>query len=82
MKKNKEEILEKVKDSMMIQKIVNEDIKKHQAVEKAQIKHQKQLIIWKKNIRAKKSNILWLAYKQGQIFENSKWMKVLKIFYG
>ena len=32
MKKTKEEILEKVKDSIMIQKIVSEDIKKHQAV--------------------------------------------------
>ena len=32
MKKTKEEILEKLKDSIMIEKIVNEDIKNHQAV--------------------------------------------------
>ena len=36
------------------------------------MKQQTQLVIWKKAIRSKKSNMLWLAYQEGQIFEKFK----------
>ena len=46
-RKTKEEILKKVKESIMIDEIANEDIKKQQKVLKAQRKQQKQLITQK-----------------------------------
>ena len=57
----------------MIEEIVNKDFEKTSN----SIKSSDEAVdvvnnMEKKNIRSKKSNILWLAYQQGQIFKKFK----------
>ena len=68
-RKTKEEIFKKVKDLIMKEEMVKEYFKKtsnsiKSPGEAVDVVNNK----WK-IIRSKKSNILWLAYQQGQIFE-------------
>ena len=71
MRKTKEEIFTKVKNLMM-EEIVNEDFKKKLNSIKSPDEAADAVNNIEKNIRSKKSNILWLAYQQNQIFEKFK----------
>ena len=53
-------------------KIVNEDIEKAAKNFKSSDQGVEAVINMEKNIKSNKCNILWLAYKQDQIFEKSK----------
>ena len=70
--KKKEEILKKVKDSIMIEEIVNEDIEKTTKSVKSPDEAVEAVNNMEKIIKSNKSNILWLAYQQGKIFEKFK----------
>ena len=52
-RKTKQEIFKKVKDLIMMEEIVKEDLEKHQTVKKAQMKQQVQLIIQKKLLQVR-----------------------------
>ena len=71
MRKTKEEIFTKVKNLAM-EEIVNEDFKKTLNSIKSPDEAADAVNNIEKNIRSKKSNILWLAYQQSQISEKFK----------
>ena len=71
-RKTKEEILKKVKDSIMIEETVNEDIEKTAKSVKSPDEAVEKVNNMEKVIKSNKCNILWLAYQQGQIFEKFK----------
>ena len=71
-RKTKEDILRKVKDSIMIEEIVNKDIEKTSICIKSPDEAVQAVNNMEKNIRTKKSNILCLVYQQDQIFEKFK----------
>ena len=71
-KKTKEEILKKVKNSIMIEEIVNEDIEKQKRVLKTQMKQQKQLIIWKKLLKVTNVTYYGLHTNKAKYLENSE----------
>ena len=62
----------------MMEKVINEDFEKASNSIKNPDDVVNVIDNTEKNIRSKKSNILWLAYQQGQIFE--KFTKQMKIF--
>ena len=64
--RKKEDILKNVKDSIMIEEIVNEDIEKTTKSVKSPDNNMEKII------KSNKSNILSLAYQQGKIFEKFK----------
>ena len=70
-KTNKEEILKKVKESIMWEEIVNNDIEKTVSVKSLEeaVEAVKNM---EKVIKSNKYNILWLAYQQNQISEKFK----------
>ena len=72
MRKTKEEILKKVRDSIMTEEIVNEDFEKTSNSIKSPDEVVDAVNNMKKIILSKKSIKLWLAYQQGQIFEKFK----------
>ena len=77
-RKTKHEIFKKVKDLIMMEKVINEDFEKASNSIKNPDDVVNVIDNTEKNIRSKKSNILWLAYQQGQIFEKfTKQMKIL-----
>ena len=61
-----------MKDSIMIEEIVNDDLKKTSNNIKSPDEAVDVVNNMEKIIRSKKSNILWLAYQQGQIFGKFK----------
>ena len=63
-RKTKEDILRKVKDSIMIEEIVNKDIEKTSICIKSPGEAVQAVNNMEKNIRTKKSNILCLVYQQ------------------
>ena len=71
-RKTKEEILKKVKDSIMIEETVNEDIEKTAKSVKSPDEAVEKVNNMEKVIKSNTCNILWLAYQQGQIFEKFK----------
>ena len=70
-KTNKEETLKKVKESIMWEEIVNNDIEKTVSVKSLEeaVEAVKNM---EKVIKSNKYNILWLAYQQNQISEKFK----------
>ena len=68
-RKIKEEIFKKVKDSIMMVEIVNKNFEKTSNTIKSPDEPVDAHKNMEKIIRSKKSNILWLVYQQGQIFE-------------
>ena len=71
-KKNKEEIFKKVKVSIIMEEIVNEDFEKTTNSIKSPNEAVGVVNSVEKIIRTKKSNVLWLGCQQGQIFEKFK----------
>ena len=71
-RKTKEDIFKKVTGSIMMEEIANEDFQKTSSSIKSPDKEVDDINYMEKNIRSKKSDILWLAYQQGQIFEKFK----------
>ena len=71
-RKTKEDILRKVKDSIVIEEIVNKDVEKTSICIKSPAGAVQTVNNMGKDIRTKKSNILWLVYQQDQIFEKFK----------
>ena len=71
-RKTKKEILKKMKDSIMIEETVNEDIEKTAKSVKSPDEAVEKVNNMEKVIKSNKCNILWLAYQQGQIFEKFK----------
>ena len=82
--KTKEEIFKKVKDSIMIEERVNVDFEKTSNSIKIPDEAVHVVKNMEKITRSKKSNILWLAYQQGQILEkfkgNEHFMDMIKKF--
>ena len=78
-RKTKEEILKKVKESIMIKQIVNEDIEKTTESVKSSEEAVEAVSNMGKIIKSKKCNILWLAYKV-KYLKNSRWMITLWIW--
>ena len=72
LKKNKEEILKKVKESIMGEEIVNEDIEKKAKSVKSPEEAVEAVNNMEKVIKSNKCNILWFAYQQDQIFQKFK----------
>ena len=72
LKKNKEEILKKVKESIMGEEIVNEDIEKKAKSVKSPEEAVEAVNNMEKVIKSDKCNILWLAYQQDQISQKFK----------
>ena len=70
--KTRKEILKKVKELKMIDKIVNEDIEKTAKSVKSPEDAVEAVNKMEKIIKSNKCNILWLACQQGQIFEKVK----------
>ena len=70
--KTKEEILKKVKNSIIIEEIVNEDIEKQQKVLKTQMKQQKQLIIWKQLLKVTNVTYHGQHTNKAKYLENSE----------
>ena len=64
--------MKKVKESIMGEEIINEDIEKTAKSVKSPEKAVEAVNNMEKFIKCKKCNILWLAYQQGQIFEKFK----------
>ena len=56
----------------MMEEIANEDFQKTSSSIKSPDKELDDINYMEKNIRSKKSDILWLAYQQRQIFEKFK----------
>ena len=84
LKKNKEEILKKVKESIMGEEIVNEDIEKKAKSVKSPEEAVEAVNNMEKVIKSDKCNILWLAYQQDQISQkfkmNDNFIKMVKEF--
>ena len=70
--KTKKELLLKVKELIMIDEIVNEDIEKTAKSVKSPEEAVEAVNNMEKIIKSNECNILWLAYQQGQIFETFK----------
>ena len=68
-RKIKEEIFKKVKDSIMMVEIVKKNFEKTSNTINSPDEPVDAHKNMEKIIRSKKSNILWLVYQQGQIFE-------------
>ena len=83
-KKTKEEIMHKLKESIISNKNVNKDIEESAR----NVKNSDKVVEVVKNmgniIRSNKCSILWLAYQQDQIFErfkvNSKFINMMNQF--
>ena len=71
-KKTKEEIFKKVKNLIMMEEIVRKDFEKILNSIKSPDEAADAVNNIGKVIRSKKSNILWLEYQQGQIFQKFK----------